>query len=115
MIALLDDAPDVAINDLVMSRHMADALHKHYPEHLWAVCVEGKNGIAKVYHLNTSGQKAYVLKLDPIYSASSFEKDVIRAGGEILERHGLRRGRYNEDHWATLPTDFAGRFMADMG
>jgi hypothetical protein len=115
VIALLDDVPDIPVNDLIMSKNMADTLHKHYPEHRWAVCVEGANGIAKVYHLDTSGSKAYILDLASIYSSSSFDRDLIKAGGEILERHRLARGRFNLDRWENLPTDFAGRFLVDMG
>jgi len=40
-------------------------------------------------------------------------KEVMKAGGEILERYHLARGRFKEDEYDQLHTDFAGRFNAD--
>ena len=96
------------INDYVMSKNMAEALHKHYPGHQWAVTCEGAKGIATIRDLFLSGQWGYILKLPEIYSGSAFEADVIRAGGEILERFGLDRGKLDAAQLADLPLDFAG-------
>ncbi len=60
-----------------------------------------------------SGNYGYILKLPAIYSGSSFEKQVIMAGGEILERYRLKRGRVDQAQYANLPVDFSGNFSPD--
>lgn len=110
---LATDCPDLSANDYVMAKTMADTLHKHYPGHLWAVTCE--RGLATVRNLALSGDWGFVLKVGDIYSGSSFDKDVIRAGGEILERYRVSRGLYNPEQMAELSTDFSGRTLADMG
>lgn len=107
------DAPDLSANDYVLAKGMADTLHKHYPGHLWAVTCD--NGLATVRNLALSGEWGFVLKVPAIYSASSFDKDVIRAGGEILERYRVSRGVVRPDQIADMKTDFSGRIVADKG
>lgn len=111
---LATDTPEINANDLIMSKNMADALHKHYPAHLWAVRCDGTTGMADVYNLALSGKRGYRLKLKDFYSASSFEKNIVRAGGEILERYRLARGSLNINHYSTLKTDFSGNFIPDL-
>lgn len=108
MTPLVTDAPQVAANDLVMAKEMADALHNAYPGHLWAVTCDGKAGMADVRNLYLSGTWGFRLKLNAIYSASEFKKDVIRAGGELLERYRVARSRADYGQLATLPVDFRG-------
>lgn len=112
MHALLTDAPQVAANELVMAKNMADLLHRHYPGHLWAVNVDG--GMANVRNLALSGQWGFRIKVPLIYSASQFDRKVVMAGGELLERYRVRRGAATEamNH---LLTDAAGRPKADHG
>jgi hypothetical protein len=49
-----------------------------------------------------------------VYSASSFKKTVLKAGGEILERYRLTRGRFDDVQLSDLTEDFAGRLTADL-
>jgi len=113
MSGLVTENPQVSANDLVTAKQMAEALHQHYPGHLWAVTCDGNTGMADVRNLALSGNWGFRLKLRDIYSASEFKKEVMRAGGELLERYRLRRGVLNQDHYSTLETDFAGRIKAD--
>jgi hypothetical protein len=108
-----DSAIDTNANDMIMAKEIADALNAHYPKHLWAVNVDGKNGVATIKNLLLSGQWGYLLKLTNMFSASDFRKDVLRAGGEILERYRVNRGRLDEAQYATLSTNFAGDFAFD--
>lgn len=110
---LVTDNPVGAANDLLIARGMAEALHAHYPGHLWAVTCDGKTGMADVRNLGLSGNWGYRLKLKNIYSGSQFQADVIRAGGELLERYRLSRGRLKLDEYSNLKSDFAGRLKAD--
>lgn len=109
-----DEADEIPADDILYAKRWADLLTRHYPGHLWGVQVENRQGIVRIYHLQTSGDKAFILKLDDMFSATDWDKKIMRAGGEILERHRLRRGQLDVEQWLDLPTDFAGRFKPDM-
>lgn len=110
----LTDNPNVTLNDYLTAKLMAEALHAAYPGHLWVVTCDGNTGFADVRNLALSGNWGYRIKLAAMFSASQFKKDVLKAGGEILERYHLYRGRLNEAQLQGLKTDFAGRLTADM-
>lgn len=114
MSELVIDNPKGNLHDILTARTMAEALHAAYPGHFWAVSCDGKTGMADVRNLALSGNWGFRIKLSGIYSASQFKKDVVKAGGEILERFSLSRGRLNDDQLSDRPTDFAGRLTADM-
>lgn len=79
--------------DMGMAKDIAEELHAHYPGHLWAVHVRG--GVAIIKALNISSLWGYVLKLAEIqHDAGLRMKEVMRAGGEILERAKMARGQY---------------------
>lgn len=99
--------------DLAMSKEIAEALNQQYPGHLWAVRVQGEYGVASIHNLMLSGEWGYRLLLDKNYSVSDLRTRAIKAGGEILERFNVKRGRLNDDHMATMATDFAGRVLGD--
>jgi hypothetical protein len=106
-----DNAPNA--NDYVMARSLAEALHRHYPNHLWGVNVEGRTGLITIRNLYLSGQWGYVLKLGDVYSQSSLERDAVRAGGEILERFAMARAQFRADQYAEKSMDFSGRLLFD--
>ena len=99
--------------DLAMSKEIAEALNQQYPGHLWAVRVQGEYGVASIHNLMLSGEWGYRLLLDKNYSVSDLRARAIKAGGEILERFNVKRGKMNDDHMATMATDFAGRVLGD--
>lgn len=109
----LDDTAITTATDHIMAKNMADALDSHYPGHLWAVSADSKTGLCTIRDLLLSGQMGCVLKIPAIYSASAFQADVIRSGGEILERYRVSRGRFDENQYAGLKTNFAGDFQFD--
>lgn len=107
--AIVTDRPDIPLIDKIMAGGMAETLHKHYPNHLWAVNVNSKGGIATVYNMMLSGQMGYILPLDVAWSATEWEKMVMRAGGEILERYRQQRAKANLEELVNVPSDAAGR------
>lgn len=111
----LDDGQgvDVSSNDFLMSRTIAEALHAHYPGHLWAVTCEGKTGLITIRDLFLSGRYGYVLKIGDVYSISDLSRQAIMGAGEILERFKMERGRFDEAKYHTMKTDFAGRLEFD--
>jgi len=110
---LATDAPQLSANDLVFAKEMAEALHAAYPNHLWAVTCESEKGIATIRNMMLSGDWGYILRLPTIYSMSQFKHKVLHAGGEILERFRLARGRANDDRISDLAVDFSGRVAGD--
>lgn len=108
MTGLVTDRPDIAANDLVMAKTMSEVLNRHYPGHMWAVNVQGVQGIATIYNLALSGRWGFVLRLPDHYSASDFDRAIVNAGGELLERYRLARGKFSDSAHAGLKTDFAG-------
>lgn len=114
MTEVVTDNPQGAANDIVMAKEMAEALHAAYPNHLWAVACDGETGFADVRNMALSGNWGFRIKLDEIYSGSDFKKKVLMAGGELLERYRLRRGKFNAAEYADLKTNHAGNFKADL-
>lgn len=110
---LMTDQPQVAASDMLLAKNMAELLHKHYPGHLWAVTCE--NGIATVRNMYLSGQWGFVIKVGEQYSISAFDKAIVRAGGELLERYRLSRGTFKDAEYHDIKTDYAGNLMADKG
>lgn len=116
MEALTTDTPDLSANDFIMARNMAELLHKHYPGHLWAVTCDGTKGIATIRNLMLSGDWGFILKLPAIYSASEWDKRVVMAGGEVLERYRIARAGAERtmDQMIAAPKDFSGRILKDL-
>jgi hypothetical protein len=78
--------PHAAFDDR-MARAIGRVLHQHYRGHDWNVWVSREIGIAKIWlSCLMNPQYPYVLHL-----AALQPRDVMRAGGEILERYGLPR------------------------
>lgn len=116
--SLIDiESPEAAMhrnaNDINMAKTLCEALQRHYPDHLWAVNVEGRTGLITIRDMYLAGNWGYVLKIGAVYSISSLEKDCVRAGGEILERFRMSRAQFQADQYAAAPVDFAGRLLFD--
>lgn len=100
-------------NDYVMAKDAAEALTAAYPGWMWGVNVDGRTGMCDIRNFNLSGQRGYRLKLRDIYSASSFKEDVIKAGGEILERYNQARGKFDAQKWSELALTPSGIPIGD--
>lgn len=79
--------PDFAWDDMT-SRAIGRVLHSHYRGHDWSVWVSRKLGIAKVW-IPPFMNPQYPYKLD--IRQGVLPADVMRAGGEILERYEIPR------------------------
>ena len=100
--------------DMATAKDYADALNTAYPGHLLAVNVQGEQGIATIHNLMLSGKYGYLLHLNKRYSASEARTKAVMAGGEILERFKVRRGRMDEEKMGLMPLDFAGNPIGDL-
>jgi len=88
-----------------MAKDILGLLDTVYPGHPWKVHVYGDEtgGGYHIRHLEFDG-KPYGMNQPNAHmfgSASEFRADVIRKGGEILERVALRRGRRDEAEQVT--------------
>ena len=84
----------VELDDMLMARNIGDDLHKHYPGHLWAVFVDSEGGVVNVFNRrisDTHGWRFMLTDLTPYDTGAS--KKVRDAGGEMLERADMLRGR----------------------
>lgn len=109
---VLVESPNITANELFIAKRAAEHLHKHYPGHIWAVNVEGS--MLDVRNLMLSGNWGFRLSIPSMYSSSDWDKQVLRAGGEILERYRQRRAQIDEGAIIELPTDFAGRHKPEL-
>jgi len=80
--------------DMDMAKRVAETLHKHYPNHLWAVTVQEGSVIVK--NLAISDKWCYHIRVRDLYGDPSL-KTVIRGGGELLERAKIARGEWKGD------------------
>jgi hypothetical protein len=101
--------------DLLLQRDLEVVLHRHYPGHFWHVDVNIRQGFINIKNLFLSGMYGFRIDLRGIFSASEVERDVMIAGGELLERYKMKRGAFDLAQFEGLKTDFAGRHIADRG
>jgi len=85
-------------------------LGKHYPGYKWGACVDIPNGIATIRNADLSNEYGYLLHLADL---DTDLKCVMRAGGEFLERYGVKRGEYNEDETNNLVRNIRGEAKYD--
>lgn len=82
----------VELDDMMLTKRIMETLCKHYPGHLWEVCVNSEGGVVIIKNFRISFAYGMVLHLRNIYLDPSLKR-VIRAAGELLERANLKRGQ----------------------
>lgn len=108
---LIDESPEQHIKEYKLSGKIADLLLKHYPGHLWGVNVDMRGGVVQVTNMRLSGRWGFILHLADIVENPN--KKIINAGGELLERYRMHRGKFNEAQYQQLNIDAVGDFVAD--
>lgn len=81
------------VRDLNLAKEIAEILHEHYPNHLWAVNIKGGLVHVKNYYISDKFGMAIHYK-NISGDAAVRKKKIIRAGGEFLERAKMKRGKY---------------------
>lgn len=112
---IVTQSPDLAANEFLLCKNAAERLHKTYPGHLWAVDIQG--AVLNVRNLALSGVWGFTLHLPAVYSASEFDRQLTRAGGELLERYRVSRSTnisLVNDQIAALPVDARGLHKPDL-
>lgn len=76
--------------EIELAAKVANALHTQYPGHLWMVSVHG--GVTQVKNLALEGLWGFIL-----HNHKLVNEDIVKrarlAGGELLERFRISRGR----------------------
>lgn len=81
------------LHQISTAKEVAETLLQHYPGHLWAVAWQG--GSIAVKNMNISGDYGFYIHPDATATASELAAKAVHYGGELLERAGLARGRWN--------------------
>lgn len=79
----------------LIAKMAASVLTKHYPNHLWMV--GWMPGMALVLKLGEAPDLRYGYSIDVprCASVSELEKEIMRGGGELLERLNMPRGAWD--------------------
>lgn len=94
--------------DITLAKRMSEVLQRHYPGHSWGVNVDSAGGVATIKNFRLSGNWGFLLKLRDAASASEYDREVMLAAGELLERYRLSRGRFVRSELESLAVDAAG-------
>lgn len=86
---------EVSGQDLAIE--LSKLLLDHYPGHQWMVHVNSDGGVIDIKNLVVSPTHGYRILRHDLYAHEALRKEVLRGGGEILERGGLDRGKFRED------------------
>lgn len=97
-------------NDLVTIKNVLSVLSRHYPDHPWAVRIDG--GILEVKNQGAHGTLGFAVPLTALQT--DYSKKIVMAGGELLERFRLRRGAARGDDYALMRRDVRGEGVADL-
>lgn len=95
----------------MMSRAVADMLLRLYPDHMWLVNSDIRGGIINIFNPRVSTRMGYTIIVDDWLQENVVGNKVMLAGGEILERANMRRGRFNPEEYAALPRNFMGELI----
>lgn len=113
---LVTAEPILRANDEVVAKEVADLLLTHYPGYLWAVSIDSREtvGMLDIRNLSLSGKWGFRLPLKQYFDGLDTRRKIVRAGGEMLERYRMPRGKFNPADYSHIPTDRFGNFKADL-
>ena len=83
----------------LIAKLAAQVLTTHYPNHWWMVGWAPGNALI-LKHGAGDARYGYSIDFPKMGSISEFEKEVMRGGGELLERMGLSRGAWDGEEIA---------------
>ena len=105
----METAKEIQANQTI-AKVIAETLDKHYPGHAWMVDANVMQGIVRIHNLELSQEYGYILHTDSLINDPSMSL-TIRAGGEFLERFGLKRGKLDRDELANKDMDLRGNVV----
>lgn len=97
----------------ILVKDTADKLEKQYPGWLWTLQPFEFGGVLYVFSLRLSGEYGYTIKIADIQNDPK-RLEAMRAGGEILERFGLKRKAYKPSMLKGKMQDIRGNYIPDI-
>jgi len=104
---------DVGGSLSIIVKDCGELLEKHYPGWQWLINPDPFAGMIYIYSLMLSGEWGYKLRIADIQNDPK-RKEAVRAGGEILARFGLPRGKYHRDPLKGKMVDLMGNYIPDI-
>jgi hypothetical protein len=93
------DAPENYARELALTLAVSETLERHYPSHPWMVKVDTRQGIVQIaLPLVMPKNQYWVLHIDKLAMDPNMDS-VMRAGGAILEKHGIPRSGFRLDRF----------------
>jgi hypothetical protein len=97
---------DETIEMEAKAKAVAEILSKHYPNHLWAVgWAPGLTLIVKNMAI-AEGKYGFTIDCAKSFSASDLARSAMFAGGELLERCGVRRGAWDGEFMELINKEY---------
>lgn len=95
-IQVVDSTPDPENSQMeLIAKMAAKRLTEHYPEHLWMVgWAPGMTLVIKNMAI-ADGRYGYTVDAARAATISELERCIVMGGGELLERCGVARGRWD--------------------
>jgi hypothetical protein len=93
-IATIEVLGNEDLQEMEHAKLVGEALQQAYPDHLWAVFFQGGALVVKNMAM-MDGRYGMILDNAQRYSASALKHHAIMSAGELLERCGVKRGRWN--------------------
>lgn len=95
----------------MMARRAIEVLHRHYPGHPWGVSIDAAMLVIKHKNFGHWGFRINML----LFTESMLDREIVKAGGECLERFSQPRGRADGDRMSAHPKDSRGVMVPDRG
>lgn len=99
------------VNSGLLASNSLAVLERHYPDWGWMVGVDDVGGIMQVRATAIPGKWGFLLKIKNVDPEG---RAIMRAGGELLERYRMHRGRRRPGDTQLLIRDAMGRAVPDM-
>lgn len=92
-IKIIEEGNIEEVLDMQKAQEVGDTLQRTYPGHMWMVAFQGSALVVK--NLAISTHYGFIIKHHDSFSASDLARKAVLAGGELLERAGMKRGAWN--------------------
>ncbi len=96
--------------ETILAKRTMVVLHKHYPGHPWGVQVN--QAVVELRH-GRFGKWGYRINT-LTYNDRALDAEIVRGGGECLERFKQARGRMHQEEMAHAERDYKGELVPEL-
>jgi hypothetical protein len=98
---------------VILCKDIADILVRNFPDWAWAVQPDERGGVINIFNLNCHESLGYTIHGEILNDPSVRRREVIKAGGEILERFRMPH-KMDREQLAEAPRDARGMLIPDL-